>query len=324
MSRAKIERVLVRAPSHLHAGNMDLEGGLGRLYGTVGFTINNPLLEVIIEKSGDLYANDEYAYRVAKHYIDRYIPGGGARIEIISRIPEYAGLGYHTTLALAVGMGLNTIYGLNHGLEDIALTLKRGLLTALGLYACKEGGFIVEGGFKKGMLDKMVPPLIFRYEIPSNWLFVIAVPSRPMEKLRKLRVEKEDKVLLKVDMPPELSAYLSRLLLMKIIPSIIEGDIRNFSSALDEFNMMLGSVWSEYQGGNYCCPIVEEGIWIMRRYLYGACQSSWGPTFYGLTDKEENAFRAVEELEVFLERRGGGSVFIARGRNRGIDIHRLD
>ncbi|MEM4652566.1 MAG: hypothetical protein QW535_00470 [Candidatus Nezhaarchaeales archaeon] len=32
-------------------------------------------------------------------------------------------------------------------LEMIAMVARRGLVTALGLYSCKHGGFIVGGGF---------------------------------------------------------------------------------------------------------------------------------------------------------------------------------
>uniref|UniRef100_A0A7C3RD17 Uncharacterized protein n=1 Tax=Archaeoglobus fulgidus TaxID=2234 RepID=A0A7C3RD17_ARCFL len=75
--------------------------------------------------------------------------------------PGYAGLGYVTTLGLSVGVGATRLYGVNCSIEEIALAIRRGLITALGLYSCKLGGFIVEGGFKIGLVEKRIPPLIF-------------------------------------------------------------------------------------------------------------------------------------------------------------------
>ncbi len=56
-----MRRVRVMAPAHLHAGDMDLNGGLGRLYSTVGFAIDRPRLVVDIEESSAVEANDPFA-----------------------------------------------------------------------------------------------------------------------------------------------------------------------------------------------------------------------------------------------------------------------
>ncbi len=45
----KINKVTVTAPAHLHTGNFDMTGDLGRLYGTVGFAVDR-LLEVEVTK----------------------------------------------------------------------------------------------------------------------------------------------------------------------------------------------------------------------------------------------------------------------------------
>jgi len=314
-----LECLRIKAPAHLHAGNMDLHGGFGRLFGTVGFTIDYPFIVVEVEKSRDIQADDPYAKRFAESLVKSF-ETGGVVVRVRERFYENAGLGYITTLGLSIGLGISELYNLRKSLEEIALTIKRGLVTALGLYACRYGGFIVEGGFRKELRDRSIPPLIFRGDIPDDWFFVVAVPERPWRKLNKLRVSSEPKILEEVRASDEEASYLSRLVLMKIIPSFIEKDLKSFGEGLTEFNRRLGYIWMKYQGGVYCDPLVERGIEIMTRYTYAACQSSWGPTFYGITDSEESAKRAVEELEQLLRGNGGGVVFVTHGRNRGLEV----
>jgi hypothetical protein len=57
--------VRVVVPAHLHAGNFDLNGGLGRLYGTVGFTIDYPKLVIDVEKAVGVEASNTLAERFA-------------------------------------------------------------------------------------------------------------------------------------------------------------------------------------------------------------------------------------------------------------------
>ncbi|ADM27488.1 beta-ribofuranosylaminobenzene 5'-phosphate synthase family [Ignisphaera aggregans DSM 17230] len=314
-----MECIEVVAPSHLHVGNIDFDGGLGRLYGTIGFTLENPSIVVKVYRHNGVVSNDVYAERFADVLISRY-GVDGVKIDVIRRFPEYVGLGYVTHLGFAIGVAISHLYDLKLSMKDIALTIKRGLLTALGYYACGYGGFIVEGGFRRGMLDRMVPPLIFRGDIPSDWIFVVVVPNLPRKKIVDMRIAREDAILREVSMDKNLAGYLSRLVLMKIIPSFIEGDLKGFGEGITEFNRALGSIWLKYQGGIYCCDIVEKGIEIILRYTTAACQSSWGPTFYGILDDENRASMLVEELRRFLDSNGGGDIFVSRGRNRGLEV----
>ncbi len=313
-----MKKIRIISPAHLHAGNMDFNGGLGRLYGTVGFTIEKPNLEIEVEKGEGVTSNDEDATGFAKILLKRF-KVHGIHVEVKRRIPPYVGLGYHTTLALSIGRGISELYNLNLSIEGIALTVKRGLLTAMGLYACKAGGFMVEGGFRVGELDRMVPPLIFRYDIPRDWIFVVAVPEEPKRKLAELR-RHEDAMLEKVKMSNEDSAFLSRIVLLKLVPAIAENNLKDFGDALTTFNERLGSSWGRYQSGNYCCDIVDEGIKIMRKEAFSACQTSWGPAFYGILNMKEKAKSLAKKLKEFLDENGGGEVFCTHGRNRGMEV----
>ena len=296
-----MEKLAISAPAHLHTGNFDLTGDLGRLYGTVGFAIDLPL-EVEVAKAKGIKAEDEAAYKFAKRFVEKtHIEG--AEVHIKREIPKFVGLGFHTTLALSIGVGLSKLYELNLSVEDVALIMGRGTITALGVYAFKTGGFIIEGGFKVDQREKMVPPLIFQSALPKNWFFVVAVPEESRLKIAKLR-EKEDEILgnLKV-MPKELSDELSRLVLVKLMPAFVEKDLKGFGEALTEFNQKLGRFWKDYQEGTYCNQVVEEGVKLMLRRSSCACQTSWGPTFYSIVKGESEAKRLTEELKQYLRQK---------------------
>lgn len=314
-----MDRITIRAPTHLHVGNFDLSGDMGRLFGTVGFSIEKPRLEIEARKADGTSANNDDARFFARRFT-RELDLPGADIVVNQAPPKYVGVGYHTTLALSIGKALSCLYNLSLKLEEIALIMKRGLITALGLYACKSGGFIIEGGFRPEEIEEMVPPLLFRHEIPPNWFFVVAIPKRGRERIVNLR-ENEGEILENLrSMPKDMSAELSRLILVKMMPSLIEKNIEEFGEALTKFNSELGAVWSDYQEDRYCNKIVGEGVSIMKKRAFCACQSSWGPTFYGLTEGKSMAIELTEELTSFLERSGGGDVFYTGPKNEGLEV----
>ncbi|KXB04496.1 GHMP kinase [candidate division MSBL1 archaeon SCGC-AAA382A03] len=315
-----MDKVTVTAPGHLHAGNFDLSGDLGRLYGTVGFALEQPTLEIEAKRSGEILTKDKDAHLYAERFIEKYdLPG--AEIEVNRALPKYVGIGHHTTLALSIGKGLSRLHNLSLSMEEIAQTMKRGLITALGTYACKSGGFIVEGGFRIEEMEKMVPPLIFRRKIPENWYFVVGIPNASRDEIAEMRKDEEDEILKNLrSMSEELSAELSRIVLVKMIPAIMERDIEVFGDSLSDFNSKLGTVWSDYQEGIYCNDVVKRGVEILKDRAYCACQSSWGPTFYGIVDDESDAARLTEDLKDLLEDNGGGDIFYTKGRNEGLEL----
>ncbi|WP_457741567.1 beta-ribofuranosylaminobenzene 5'-phosphate synthase family protein [Thermococcus sp.] len=314
--------VRITAPAHLHTGNPDLSGDLGRLYGTVGFAIAKPRLEIEVKRAEKDRSNDEDALKFLARLRKRYdFPP--VEITVSEYIPKWVGIGFHTTLALSIGKAVDELYGLNLSLEEIALAVRRGLVTALGFYAFKVGGFIYEGGFPVNKREKVVPPLIFRGEMPEDWLFVVAIPETPRRVLAEIR-KREDEILGNLKkMSPELADRLSRIVLMKILPAFVERDIKTFGEGLYQFNHLLGEFWSDYQENVYCCDLVNEGIKLMLSNAYCACQTSWGPAFYGLVKGQTQAKRLKSLLENFLRENGdGGEVFITPADNCGAVVAR--
>ena len=121
-------------------------------------------------------------------------------------------------------------------------------------------------------------------------------------------------------MPKELSDELSRLVLVKLMPAFVEEDLKSFGEALTAFNQKLGKFWRDYQEGTYCNQVVEEGVKIMLSKSSLACQTSWGPTFYSIVKGKREAESLAEELKQYLDKNGGGEVFVTQANNNGASV----
>ncbi|OWJ54168.1 beta-ribofuranosylaminobenzene 5'-phosphate synthase family protein [Pyrodictium delaneyi] len=317
------ERVIVSTPAHLHAGNMDLHGGLGRLYGTVGFTVSQPRLVLEAWRCPDTRVEGADADR-ALQIVDRLQEEFGLPhicIRIHEAIPRHVGMGSTTSLVLSIARAYQLLYSAGVGLADAALALGRSTVSALGFYSFTRGGMIVEGGFLLEEKGRHIPPLIARYELPESWRFVIAIPYEPLPRILELKA-REDEVLESMpSMPEEMAMKASRIVLMKLMPAAAEARLEELLEALEEFNGLLGEYWATEQKGRYCCPLVEEGIRLLHSLgSAGAAQSSWGPTFYTIAPSLSKAKAIASRLREWLSERGGGAVYIAAPDNHGATV----
>ncbi len=309
--------LIVSSPSHLHAGNIDLNGSMGRLYGTLGFALEKPRFTIKV-KAIKNKSIEESTDKEILSYLNLYRDYMGCNkeffIEIISDIPKHVGLGRTTAMSLSIGFALNILCKTHLDVTELAEIANRGNRnSALGLYSFKYGGFIVDGGVK----SNKVAPIIFRGLIDEKYKLLIAIPEKPIKDIVRLK-EKEEAILSSMPkMDDNFAAYLSRLVLMKILPSFAEGDFYTFGKGLTEFNSSLGKYWSKYQGGIYCCDETSKIIEEMKKLnSLCACQSSWGPTAYGifLYKDIEKAYHRIEEI---LRHIGGGRAWISKVDNNG-------
>ncbi|MDF2763607.1 MAG: kinase, partial [Rhodospirillales bacterium] len=103
------ETVRVAAPARLHLGFLDLHGGLGRKFGSLGVTLEEPRTVLTVRRADKLEVSGpsaERARRVTVRLMDGMGLTGGFEIAIDEAIPEHAGLGSGTQLALALGAAL--------------------------------------------------------------------------------------------------------------------------------------------------------------------------------------------------------------------------
>lgn len=318
-------KVRVTTPSRLHLGFLDLEGGFGRIFGGIGVALNYPNTIVEAEPSSELIVKGEenvQARLFAERFLKAYGLAGHVAISVRQSIPKHVGLGSGTQLALAVASSLARIFQIKASVQELAAITGRGGISGVGTAIFELGGFVVEGGLKTEIgypfIAKSFPPVIFHASFPDDWLFVVAIPNVK----RGFTDEEEPAIFSRLPpMSAENVGKVCRLTVMKLLPSIIEHDIKSFGEALTSIQNIVGNHFSRVQGGIYSSRIAEEAIaHILRHGAYGAGQSSWGPAFYGLVQGEEQALKLKSTLQSFLNNRGGGQVFIAKANNNGAFI----
>ena len=311
-------KVYVRTPARLHMGLIDLNGDLGRIFGGLGVGIDHPNVVLEAEQAKNLVVTgekNEHAKTLAKKFFETYNIKSNAYINIKKVIPEHVGLGSGTQLALAVATALARLSNLKVSVQELAEVMGRGKRTSVGTTIFKHGGFVVDGG--KNTVEKRFPATIFNQPFPQNWRFIVAIPNikKGLAKSQETAAFKALSPMNSIDV-----GKICRLTMMKLLPAIVDRDIKSFGEALTQIQIVIGDYFAEVQGGTYASQIATEGIALLQKYgVYGAGQSSWGPTFYGLTHEGK-----AEEIELkikrFLQKNVGGQVFIAKPNNRGAYI----
>lgn len=301
-----------------------MRGDLGRLHGSFGVAIDEPHLLLEAEKDIGLKAFGLRSRRIEKYsklILDEYEIDEGVRIEVKSDIPEHKGYGSGTQIALAVGTAISHLFDLNLPPIEIARKLERSRVSGIGTYAFQCGGFVVDGGHSVAN-PHSVPPLIFRSDIPDDWLFVIGVPEINTGK----NGDREREAFKEMEPPSkELVQEVSHIVLMQMIPSIMEEDIKTFGRAITQLDYKFGGYWLKVQGGRYTHPIIEKGVnFLLESGSFGAGQSSWGPVFYGLVRGQKQATKITRDLSNhFIENGIKGEAFFTKPNNKGAEVIRI-
>ncbi len=328
--------IVVRTPARLHLGILDTNGNLGRLYGSIGVAIERPNVVLEAEPADQLIVQGFETERVAifaRRFLDHYTLPRGARLCLKARIPPHVGLGSGTQLALAVGTALARLNGVELGVAEIAVATGRGAHSGIGIAAFEHGGFVLDGGRRVSRDDhavpgterwllrdmgKCVPPVLFCLPFPEDWHFVVVVPE--MEAGLSGEIEKRAFRILP-PAPEPLVEKISRLLLMRMLPALVERDIISFGSALTEVQRLVGESFASVQGSRYAHALLEQLIgYLLESEAAGAGQSSWGPTVYALVEGRDQALSLERKARQYLESHGGGQTFCARADNRGARI----
>ena len=97
--------ISVKAPARLHLGFLDLHGGLGRSFGSLGLCLSDIYTHITAASSDDVIIHGPSSNRAslfAGRMLEYLNIRQGAEITIHECIPEHAGLGSGTQLSLAV------------------------------------------------------------------------------------------------------------------------------------------------------------------------------------------------------------------------------
>ena len=310
--------VSVRTPARLHMGFLDLHGGIGRRFGSLGLALEGPFTRVRMEPAPRVVAEGPDAARAARYartLAEHFGLSGGARINIEEAIPPHAGLGSGTQLALAVGAGMARLFNLDVRTADIAALLDRGTRSGLGIGLFDQGGFVVDGGSAG---DGVPPPVIASQPFPSPWRVLLVFDRRRQGAHGQTEIEKFAALLA---FPETDAAALCRLVLMCVLPGIVQADLDAFGDAVGRIQARVGDHFADVQGGRFASPGVSRVLeWLGSRGLKAIGQSSWGPTGFAVCPDEPAAMRLMDEARNRFGSEFGLDFAVTRGRNIGARV----
>ena len=313
--------VRIEAPARLHFGMLDLRGSLGRRFGGIGAGVFDPSLVLEVERSASVEAEGAEANRAAdfaRRYLESQAIRGGVRVVIRHAIPEHAGLGSGTQLALSVARGIAELYGRPTGAGDLAAAVGRARRSAIGTWLFEGGGFIVEGGRRENA--ERIAPLLARLPIPESWRCVVALPWTA----EGVSGESELKAFRALPPPPLREVeHVAHLVLMSLLPALVEGDLEAFGEAISTIQQINGSWFAPAQGGTFASGATTELINSMREWgAAGVGQSSWGPAVYAITEGDARAAELASRARVTLN--GSGMVYVNQFARTGARVTVLD
>ena len=317
-----IHSVIIEAPARLHLGFLDLNGDLGRRFGSIGMAINTPSTILKVSTAPQDHVSGPESGRTLKalkSFKEKLCIKSCYEVRVKNAIPAHAGLGSGTQLALAVGAGLAAINNKPHSIENLGQTLSRGARSAIGISAFENGGFIIDGG--KGT-SKKPPPLLSRTKFPEEWRVLLVLDPH------STGVHGERENLAFTDLPkmsPEEVGVICRLTLMQLLPGLHEQDISTFGNAITQIQEIVGFHFATKQGGDIWAS--QHVARIVKRMgelgAQGIGQSSWGPTGFAFTQTQAAAEKLYES--VAQDAKGMGmEIIIAHGRNKGAIIKRFE
>jgi beta-ribofuranosylaminobenzene 5'-phosphate synthase len=293
----------VVSTARLHMGFFDLHGGLGRKFGSIGLALTTPVIELSAAKSSRLEVTgpaSERASVIAEQLITKLKLSGSISLNIKQHIPEHAGLGSGTQLALSVGAVIDALYGLGLDTATIAQLTGRGNRSGIGIKAFDHGGLLIDGGRKLTQSSATshhvkTPPLLARYDFPEDWrILLILDSSQPgihgdgeLEAFRQLPIFSES-----------LAAHLCRHVLMQAMPALVEQDLNAFGASIQELQAHVGDYFAPAQGGRYASKrvgLVLEHLKDIGVACFG--QSSWGPTGFAVFENAQEAELHLQQLK---------------------------
>ncbi len=330
-------RVTVKAHARLHFGFIDPDGSSGRKFGSIGLAIDTPALMIEATPADGLSVTGKERGRVlalARRFLRHYNLRQGAHIAVKTTIPAHAGLGSGTQLALSVAAALARLFSIQADVRDLAAVMGRGGRSGIGIAAFERGGFIVDAGRKTASSGECrvssrlkqrgawsverTPPTIVRYAFPKEWTFVVAIPRVAHGLAGTAEINAFHRL---GGRSAGAAGRLSRILLMQMLPSVLEGDPVVFGESLTTIQRIVGAWFRPAQGGTFATAQGAALIKAMSRAgALGVGQSSWGPAVYGLAKDREMAGSIMVKLGEVVPAQIEADIFPARAFNHGAAI----
>ena len=302
-------------------GFVDLHGGMGRRYGSLGLALEDPCTRVRLEPAPGIVAEGPDSVRAARYatvLAKRLDLPEGARIDVEEAIPPHAGLGSGTQLALAVGAGMAELFDREVRTIDVAAALDRGARSGIGIGLFDQGGFVVDGGSAG---DGVPPPVVARQPFPCEWRLLLVFDRGRQGVHGEAEIEKFAALL---PFPEADAAELCRLVLMGVLPGVVQTDIHAFGDAVGRIQARVGDHFAAVQGGRFASPGVSRVLeWLGSHGIEAVGQSSWGPTGFAVCDGERMAYRLMARAQARFGDQFGLDFAVTCARNSGAEVERV-
>ena len=287
------EGMRVRAGARLHLGFLDLNGELGRRFGSLGLAIEGFETCVEIRRAARFSVRGAEAERVAallRRLAEALRLPADVDAEVAAAIPAHAGLGSGTQLALALARAFRAANGLAPDTLADAEILMRGARSGLGVALFERGGFMLDAG--RGPATAL-PPILSHLPFPRDWRAVLLLDPEAVG----AHGEKERAAFATLPgFPAAAAAEICRRALMQVLPGVAEADFAAFGEGLSAIQRRLGDHFAPAQGGGRFTSgrVGEVAAALSQAGALGIGQSSWGPTGFAFArDPDEAGFLAA-------------------------------
>jgi beta-ribofuranosylaminobenzene 5'-phosphate synthase len=318
--------VTVTAHARLHFGFCNLSLARERLYGSLGVALDHPPVAVTAAPAETVRCDREPVREYAERSAD-LLGVEGATVTVENALPQHVGLGSGTQFALATLVAVARAHDRRVDVRTHAPDLGRGGRSGVGVATVEDGGFVLDAGHPttRFTTDRpavgrwSVPPVAARHPIPEDWRFLVVVPDAPAgpsgdAEDRSMRSAVESAA-------PEPSDRLAGVVLRRLLPAITEGSAERFGAAVSEVGRLNGTWYTDEQGGVYRPPAGELVASLADDpAVYGAGQSSWGPSVYGVTDADHVPAARTAGRRALDDAGVAGRVLVVEGRNRGVEV----
>ena len=313
--------VRVATTARLHLGFLDLNGGLGRRFGSIGLSIDafETSLEIVAGREFQALGYErERSAALALRVAEKLGLNPRATMTVNSAIPAHSGLGSGTQLALAIASGLRRLHGLGDDAVEDARILDRGRRSGAGAALFARGGFVVDVG--RGPHTD-APPVVTHLAFPDVWRIVLIIDPA----VEGVHGDDERRAFAELpSLAAELAGEICRRTLMQVLPGVAERNLDAFGEGVAAIQAILGDYFAPAQGGGRftSAAVGRVAERLRARGARGVGQSSWGPTAFAFAaDQGEAEFlasRARDAAEANV------SVRICAACNHGASIEAFD
>lgn len=305
--------VTVSTSARLHMGFFDLTSSATRRFGSLGLSIDAPCTQIVLTKSDKALIDANYSendVKIVKNITKLLEVEENFSLNILQSIPQHAGLGSGTQMALAIGTGLNALYHLNLTVPQIAQLSGRGSRSGIGIAAFEHGGVLLDGG----KVSNELPEIALRQTFPEDWRVLLITDSA----YTGVHGEAELQAFQSLE-PAQHS--LRNMVFDHMMPALQRADLLAFGADMADLQAYNGDYFAPIQGGRFASQHVAEVLaWLQQNGVACVGQSSWGPTGFAIIETAQVAKSLQSQAQLAFAGKHNISFNICHGKNTGAGL----